>query len=101
MTIREQNLGPLPSITTADREALRQGSVEQLKRLLRLRRDHADELNDAGLKLLDTSITSSVQECKDHGCTREAHDLLRKSFPELFKETELEIVKKAPIGTDY
>ena len=44
------------SIAPASHAQLRDGYLSRLRRLLRLRRDHFDELNDQGLRLLDRSI---------------------------------------------
>ena len=57
----------IPEITKARPEQLREGYIARLRRLLRLRRDHFDELNDAGLRLLDRSIFAAYCDCLDIG----------------------------------
>ncbi len=57
----------IPEIAKARPEQLREGYLSRLRRLLRLRRDHFDELNDAGLRLLDRSIFAAYCDCLDIG----------------------------------
>ncbi len=52
---------------TASHEQLRDGYLTRLRRLLRLRRDHFDELNEQGLRLLDRSIFAAYCDCIDIG----------------------------------
>ncbi len=54
-------------ISRATPEQLRDGYLARLRRLLRLRRDHFDELNDQGLRLLDRSIFAAYCDCIDIG----------------------------------
>jgi hypothetical protein len=56
-----------PDIQRARPEQLRDGYLNRLRRLLRLRRDHFDELNDQGLRLLDRSIFAAYCDCIDIG----------------------------------
>jgi len=54
-------------IGAAPTSQLRDGYLNRLRRLLRLRRDHLDELNDQGLRLLDRSIFAAYCDCIDIG----------------------------------
>jgi hypothetical protein len=54
-------------IENATTGQLREGYLSRLRRLLRLRRDHYDELNDQGLRLLDRSIFAAYCDCLDIG----------------------------------
>ena len=56
-----------PEIARATPEQLRDGYLNRLRRLLRLRRDHFDELNEQGLRLLDRSIFAAYCDCIDIG----------------------------------
>lgn len=60
----------------ATEDQMRIGHTDRLKRLLRLRRDHFDELNDAGLRLLDRSIFATFCDCVDIGQREEARGIL-------------------------
>lgn len=56
-----------PEIARATPDQLRDGYLSRLRRLLRLRRDHFDELNEQGLRLLDRSIFAAYCDCIDIG----------------------------------
>lgn len=56
-----------PRVAAASAGQLREGYLTRLRRLLRLRRDHFDELNDQGLRLLDRSIFAAYCDCLDIG----------------------------------
>jgi hypothetical protein len=58
---------PQPRIAPATTSQLREGYLSRLRRLLRLRRDHFEELNDQGLRLLDRSIFAAYCDCLDIG----------------------------------
>ena len=60
-------LSIVPNIERARPEQLREGYLSRLRRLLRLRRDHFEELNEQGLKLLDRSIFAAYCDCIDIG----------------------------------
>lgn len=64
-------------ISRAKPEQLRDGYLARLRRLLRLRRDHFDELNDQGLRLLDRSIFAAYCDCLDIGLGDAARDVLK------------------------
>ena len=55
----------IDEITHAKLEHLRDGYLNRLRRLLRLRRDHFEELNEQGLRLLDRSIFAAYVDCID------------------------------------
>ena len=56
---------------------LRDGYLNRLRRLLRLRRDHFEELNDQGLRLLDRSIFAAYCDCLDIGEGDSARGVLK------------------------
>lgn len=58
-------------------DQLRDGYLNRLRRLLRLRRDHFDELNDQGLRLLDRSIFAAYCDCIDIGQGEAAKAVLK------------------------
>ena len=68
-------LPEMPSASPAD-AGLRRHYVRRLERLVRLRRDFADDLNPLGLALLDRSIQATYIDCVDNGATRAARALL-------------------------
>lgn len=57
----------IDEIAHAKPDQLRDGYLQRLRRLLRLRRDHYDELNEQGLRLLDRSIFAAYCDCIDIG----------------------------------
>lgn len=57
----------IAEIAHAGPDQLRDGYLSRLRRLLRLRRDHFEELNEAGLRLLDRSIFAAYCDCIDIG----------------------------------
>jgi hypothetical protein len=67
----------MPNIARATPDQLRDGYLTRLRRLLRLRRDHYDELNDQGLRLLDRSIFAAYCDCIDIGQGDAAKDVLK------------------------
>lgn len=66
-----------PRIAPATSEQLREGYLSRLRRLLRLRRDHFEELNDQGLRLLDRSIFAAYCDCLDIGESDAAKSVLK------------------------
>ncbi len=58
-------------------DQLRDGYLGRLRRLLRLRRDHYDELNEQGLRLLDRSIFAAYCDCIDIGQGEAARAVLK------------------------
>ncbi len=64
-------------IAHAKPDQLREGYLNRLRRLLRLRRDHFDELNEQGLRLLDRSIFAAYCDCLDIGQGEAARNVLK------------------------
>jgi hypothetical protein len=67
----------IDEIRRATPEQLRDGYLNRLRRLLRLRRDHFDELNEQGLRLLDRSIFAAYCDCLDIGQGDAARSVLK------------------------
>lgn len=64
-------------LNDASPEHLRDSYLSRLRRLLRLRQDHFDELNDQGLRLLDRSIFFAYTDCIDIGQGERAREVLK------------------------
>jgi hypothetical protein len=67
----------IEDIAHAKPDQLRDGYLNRLRRLLRLRRDHFDELNEQGLRLLDRSIFAAYCDCIDIGQGEAAKAVLK------------------------
>ena len=67
----------IEEIAHAKPEQLRDGYLNRLRRLLRLRRDHFEELNEQGLRLLDRSIFAAYCDCLDIGQGDAAKSVLK------------------------
>ena len=67
----------IPDIARAKPDDLRDGYLTRLRRLLRLRRDHYEELNEQGLRLLDRSIFAAYCDCIDIGQGAAARNVLK------------------------
>jgi hypothetical protein len=67
----------IQQIAQARPDQLRDGYLNRLRRLLRLRRDHFDELNEQGLRLLDRSIFAAYCDCIDIGQADAAREVLK------------------------
>ncbi len=67
----------IAKIAHAKPDQLRDGYLSRLRRLLRLRRDHFDELNEQGLRLLDRSIFAAYCDCLDIGQGEAAKAVLK------------------------
>jgi hypothetical protein len=67
----------IDEIAHAKPDQLRDGYLQRLRRLLRLRRDHFDELNEQGLRLLDRSIFAAYCDCIDIGQGDAAKSVLK------------------------
>lgn len=65
------------AIAAATPGQLKDGYLNRLRRLLRLRRDHYEELNEQGLRLLDRSIFAAYCDCLDIGEASAARDVLK------------------------
>ncbi len=64
------------SITDSSPESLRAVYTKRLRRLLRLRHDHEEELNVQGLQLLDRAIFAAYCACRDVGAEAKAKKVL-------------------------
>ena len=62
---------------TRSRSSFATGYLNRLRRLLRLRRDHFEELNEQGLRLLDRSIFAAYCDCLDIGQGDAAKSVLK------------------------
>lgn len=58
-------------------DQLRDGYLNRLRRLLRLRRDNFEDLNEQGLRLLDRSIFAAYCDCLDIGQGDAAKSILK------------------------
>ncbi len=61
---------------------LRKAYLGRLRRLLQLRSDHHDDLNEQGLWLLDRSVYTTYCDCVDLGVAFIAQDIIRRHSPE-------------------
>ena len=66
-----------PSIRESSPDSLRAIYTQRLRRLMRLRHDHEDELNGQGLRLLDKAIFAAYCACRDVGAETKAREVLR------------------------
>lgn len=66
----------IKEIASATPEQLRDGMLSSLRRMLRIRRDHFDELSPAGLWLLDRCIFARFVDCRAIGLEAEARKVL-------------------------
>ncbi len=53
--------------------------LQRLRRLIRLREHHREDLNDDGLWLLDRSIFATYRDCIEVGAGFAAHDTIHTS----------------------
>ena len=53
--------------------------LNRLQRLLSLRRQHEEDLNGQGIRLLDRSIFAAYCECRDTGIGLEARQILHQA----------------------
>ena len=65
----------------ARRGSLRGVYLRRLRRMVRLRHQHSQDLNQQGLRLLDRSIFAAYCDCRDAGAGHKAHDILREVNP--------------------
>jgi len=61
-----------------DLSGLQNAHLERLRRLLRLRTDHHEDLNDQGLWLLDRSIFTTYRDCVELGAGFLAQGIIRR-----------------------
>lgn len=62
----------------APREVLEAAALGKLRRLLRLRRDHAGEISAVGLRLLDTCIVACIAEARARGAGWKARAVIEE-----------------------
>ena len=72
---------PEAPIVDSDPTALRAIYLQRLQRLLQLRRQHEEELNPQGMRLLDHSVFAAYCDCRDVGAEQEAQAILREPRP--------------------
>ncbi len=66
----------------ARRGSLRGVYLRRLRRMVRLRHQHSQDLNQQGLRLLDRSIFAAYCDCRDVGAGHKARDVLGEvDFP--------------------
>ena len=65
-----------------DLPSLQKTYVARLRRLLRLRSDHLDDLNEQGLWLLDRSIFATYQDCVELGVGFVAQEVICRLSPQ-------------------
>jgi hypothetical protein len=64
-----------------DQPSLQKAYLGRLRRLLRLRSDHHDDLNDQGLWLLDRSIFTTYCDCVEVGVGFVAQEIICRFSP--------------------
>jgi hypothetical protein len=64
-----------------DDPSLQKAYLGRLRRLLRLRSDHHDDLNDQGLWLLDRSIFTTYCDCVEMGVGFVAQEIICRLSP--------------------
>jgi hypothetical protein len=52
--------------------------VGRLQRLLRLRREYCEDLNQLGIRLLDRAIYATYRDCVDYGAEQKARTLMEE-----------------------
>ena len=63
-------------IPDSDAESLTSVYVDRIERLLRLRREHDQELNSQGIRLLDRAIFAAYCACREAGLEDTAKSIL-------------------------
>ncbi len=66
-------------ILDTEPEQLRNVYIGRMERLLRLRSEHAEELNGQGLRLLDRAIFAAYCACREGGAEDRARIILREA----------------------
>ncbi len=75
---------PFAEAPTAEarRGSLRGVYLRRLRRMVRLRHQHSQDLNQQGLRLLDRSIFAAYCDCRQAGAGHKARDVMREvDFP--------------------
>jgi hypothetical protein len=68
----------VPDFPDAPPDVLETAALSKLRRLLRIRRDHAPELLDSGLYLLDRSIVACVADARGVGASEKARAIIKE-----------------------
>lgn len=76
------------SLSEAQTGSLRETYLGRLRRLIRLRRQHEQELNARGIRLLDRTIFAAYYDCRNAGLEREAREILRRAQVELDRSAD-------------
>lgn len=63
-------------IATANRTMLALGFLARLRRLVEIRKNRENELNDKGIRLIENMIVRSYQDCLSVGAMREAQRIV-------------------------
>lgn len=63
---------------------------DRLKRLIGLRRDFADDLDERGLKMIDLSLKAAFEDCSEVGMGDKARNIIRKTIPDFIKKLDEE-----------
>jgi hypothetical protein len=63
-------------ILDSDAASLKSVYVDRIERLLRLRREHDQELNSQGIRLLDRAIFAAYCACREAGLEDKAKSIL-------------------------
>jgi hypothetical protein len=72
----------MPADSEQAEGALQEVYLSRLQRLLRLRRQHEQDLNQHGVRLLDHSIFAAYCDCRDLGAEGQARTILTAAnFP--------------------
>jgi hypothetical protein len=71
----------LPDFRPASRRETREAFLTRLERLVRLRQELLEELNELGLALLDRAIYSTYRDCVDAGAGYDARRLTLAGRP--------------------
>jgi hypothetical protein len=67
---------PISSRPSRKDDGLRSFYLSRLERLIRLRRDFEDHLNELGVDILDRSIYATFVDCSNNGGAEEARTLM-------------------------
>ena len=92
------------NILDSDPVSLKSVYVDRIERLLRLRREHEQELNGQGIRLLDRAIFAAYCACREAGVEHEAKNILHEAnvtLQESMKQLKIEDTDGLPrTGTD-
>ncbi len=71
------DLGTVPTGRRGPDPDLKGHYLGRLERLLRLRRDFEEHLNNLGVELRDRSIYATLRDCMENGAGRRAQSLMK------------------------